>query len=450
MKQIKIILLLVCACYFSQAQTNIITTFAGTGLASYGGDGAQATLAKIRYPEGLCLDTHGNMYIADAGNNRVRKIDLVSGIISTVGGIGSPGYSGDDSLAINARFLAPVAVFNDTAGNIFVADAGNHRIRKIDLVSGIITTVAGSGPSGLGTGSFSGDGDLATKATLNLPSGIFIDRYENIFIADYNNNRVRKVDKVTGIITTIAGNGTAGYSGDGGLATNAQLSGVAQVFGDTSGNIFICDQWNHAVRKINTMTGIISTIAGTGVAGYSGDNGPAASATLNQPSGIFIDKTNNIFISEYGNGTIRRIDASTDEIETIAGTGSLGYSGDEGPSTNAKLRCADVFLDDYGTVYIADMDNNRIRKVYNPYLSVNTPNPNDIVIYPNPADREIILKGAKNSDVKICNLTGLVVYRAHLNADEQVVNVVSFHAGMYLVELTSKNSRVTKRLVITK
>ena len=344
-------------------EAQYITTICGSDTAGYTGDGGPAKNAKLNAPYGICNDKYGNIYFADGLNNRIRKINASTGIITTIAGSDSAGFSGDGGPATNARLFITEGICIDIAGNFYFADAGNNRIRKITVSTGIITTVAGSGPTGLLNGSYSGDGGPATNATLNEPCGVCLDIYGNIYIADYTNNVVRKVDASTGIITSVIGK-------------NAAISGAIYVTVDSSGNIYFSDQWNSLVRKLDQSTGIMTIIAGNKNAGYLGDGGLAIYAELNQPGGIFIDSKQNIFIAEYGNGTIRKIDAITGIITTVAGTGNPGYSGDGGPATIARMWPTDVFLDKCGTMYIDDYQNNTIRMVSDagiisgPYTSI--------------------------------------------------------------------------------
>jgi len=330
--------------------TMIITTVAGGGV----GDSGPATNAPIPYPVGVAVDSNGNLYIVDSWSNRIRKVDT-SGIITTVAGNGNVDYSGDGGLATNASLWGPEHTAVDASGNLYIADSANHRIRKVDT-SGIITTVAGNGILG-----YSGDGGPATSASLGYLAGVQVDAGGNLYIADTSYHRIRKVD-TSGIITTVAGNGTWGYSGDGGLATNASLWGPHGVAVDTGGNLYIADLVNHRIRKVDT-SGIITTVAGNGTYGYSGDGGPATNASLWWPSGIAVDANGSLYIADIGNHRIRKVDTSG-IITTVAGNGNSVYSGDGGPATNASLRDpADVAVDASGNLYIADRDNQRIRKV---------------------------------------------------------------------------------------
>ena len=340
-------------------QAQIIKTVAGNGNYSYSGDGSLATNAQLDYPSGVALDASGNIYIADYYNQRIRKVNAQTGIITTIAGNGTAGYSGDGSLAINAELNGPYGVALDASGNIYIADANNCRIREVNAQTGIITTIAGNGTAG-----FSGDGSLATIAALNIPYGVALDASGNIYIADYGNNRIREVNAQTGIITTVAGNGTDTYSGDGSLATNAQLSYPEGVALDSSGNIYIADEGNGRIRKVNAQTGIITTVAGNDNYGYSGDGYLATSTALADPIGVALDASGNIYIADQFNHRIRKVNAQTGIITTIAGNCTAGYSGDGSLATNAELNNPyGVAIDASGNIYIADYYNQRIRKV---------------------------------------------------------------------------------------
>lgn len=297
---------------------------------------------------GMAVDGAGNIFIADTENHRIRKVTASTGIITTVAGNGTSGYSGDGGAATSAELNAPYAVALDTAGNIYIADTQNYRIRKITASTGVISTVAGNGIQG-----YSGDGGTATSAEFGYPSGLALDTAGNIYIVDNSNQRVRKVTASTGVISTVAGNGTAGYSGDGGAATSAELAWPADLALDTAGNIYIADGGNNRVRKVTVSTGIISTVAGNGTGGYSGDGGSATSAELNNPSGLILDTAGNIYISDLYNLRIREVTASTGVIATVAGNGSSGYSGEGGAATSASISPDRVALDYAGNLYIS-------------------------------------------------------------------------------------------------
>ena len=283
-----------------------------------------------------------------------------TGAVTTVAGTGTQGYSGDGGLATSAKLNLPFGVAVDAAGNIYIADTYSHAIRLVTSSTGIITTVAGTGFSG-----YSGDGGPATLAKLDYPFGVAIDAAGNIYIADTYSRAIRVITKSTGIITTVAGTGIQGYSGDGGPATSAKLDYPYGVAIDTAGNIYIAERFRHVIRLVTKSTGIITTVAGTGgSSGYSGDGGPATSAKLYEPIGVAIDAAGNIYIVDSGNNVIRMVTSSTGIITTVAGTGTQGYSGDGGLATSAKLSYPrGVAIDPAGNIYIADTNNNFIRLV---------------------------------------------------------------------------------------
>jgi trimeric autotransporter adhesin len=335
----------------------VISTVAGSQSEGYSGDEVLATSAALYYSNGIAIDASGNIYIADSFNNRIRMVTKSTGIITTVAGSGLEGYSGDGGLATSAGLYYPKGVAIDASGNIYIADTDNNRIRMVTKTTGIISTVAGSGLEG-----YSGDGGLATSAGLFCPNDVAIDASGNIYIADTDNNRIRLVTKSTGIITTVAGSGLEGYSGDGVLATSAALHYSNGVTIDASGNIYIADSSNNRIRMVTKSTGIISTVAGTGSYGYSGDGGLATSAGLFCPNGVALDASGNIYIADSFNHRIRMVTKSTGVISTVAGTGLEGYRGDGGLATSAGLFYpSGVTLDASGNIYIADSFNNRIR-----------------------------------------------------------------------------------------
>jgi uncharacterized repeat protein (TIGR03803 family) len=345
----------------------IITTVAGGGNSGLG-DGGAATNAELAGPSGVAVDAAGNLFIADEFNNRIRKVGT-NGVISTVAGngygAGGPGgYSGDGGAATNAELNYPSGVAVDATGNLFIADLYNNVIRKVGT-NGIITTVAGNGyGAGQGFGGYSGDGGAAISAELNAPYGVAVDATDNLFIVDEDNNCIRKVGTY-GIINTVAGIGTpgyAGYSGDGRTATNAQLCGPSGVAVDATGNLFIADEVNQRIRKVGT-NGIITTVAGNGKGSYSGDGGAATNADLNFPAGVAVDATGNLFIADSSNYRIRKV-ATSGIITTVAGGGTNGL-GDGGAATNAELLFPDgVAVDAIGNLFIAGSSS--IRKVVFP------------------------------------------------------------------------------------
>lgn len=339
-----------------------LSTMAGIGTDAYSGDGGPATNATLNYPFHAAPDKYGNLFIADYNNNCIRKVST-NGIITTVAGNGIYDYTGDGGAATNAMLDLPVGIAVDRSGNIYFSETDSFTIRRVDT-NGIITRVAGI----VGFWGYSGDGGPAINAKLDGPRGLAVDGSGNLFIADVNQNVIRKIS-TNGIITTVAGNGSIGHSGDGGQATNAALSlgdpgGVAA---DESGNLFIADVYNNCIRKIST-NGIISTVAGNGEAGFYGDGGAATNASLNGPTGVAVDEAGNLFIADYYNSRIRRV-ATDGIISTAAGTGASSFTGETGPALESALNnpCG-VATDTQGHIYIVDYNNNRIRKMNSEFL----------------------------------------------------------------------------------
>ncbi len=334
--------------------SGIITTIAGTGVKGFAGDAGLATNAQLEQPAGVAVDAAGNIWhIADSVNQRIRMVGL-DGIITTVAGNGMVAFGGDGGLAVDASLNFPEGVAVDGSGNLYIADTQNHRIRQVSL-GGIITTVAGTG-----TASFAGDGGPATAAALNFPTAVAVDAGGSFYIADFSNGRVRKVS--AGTISTLAGNGSFKYGGDGAAATSAFLDQPLGVAADSDGNFYIADTENHRIRKV-TPDGAITTVAGTGVQGFSGDGGLATIAELSAPRAVALDTNGNLYIADTGNASIRQVSPSG-IITTVAGGAPCCDLGDGGPATSAFIGLTfDVALDTAGNIYIADRQNERIRKV---------------------------------------------------------------------------------------
>ena len=392
-----------------------INTVAGNGSAGFSGDGGPATAAFLYTPQGAVFDSAGNFYIADYSNLRIRKV--TSGIINTVAGNGNPtqptpvngvpalgtvlnsalgliqdpsgnifiadqsncmarelvnstnlinlfagfgtcGYSGDGGLAINAQLSQPGQTARDSSGNIYIADAGNCAIRKVDT-AGNISTFAGN-PGGVLSCGYSGDGGPATSAQLYSPESVFVDANNNVFIADTTNHVIREVQ--SGTITTVAGSNVSGYGGDGGPATSAKLYFPYGVATDGAGNIFIADTYNFRVRVVNAQTKTISTYAGNGYPGFSGD-GPATQNSVYYPAALAVDANDNLFIADTSNQRIRWVDAGG-TMTTIAGNGTAGFSGDNGPALSAMLyQPSGIFEDASGNLLLSDSANYRVRKI---------------------------------------------------------------------------------------
>jgi sugar lactone lactonase YvrE len=331
---------------------------AGDGIAGFKGDGGQAQNAELNEPNDIVLSPGGDaLFVADSGNRRIRKIanPATNPQISTIAGNGTNGWSGDGGPATSAQLANPYAVAVDAAGNEYIADNQNDLIRKID-VNGAITTVAGNRTNG-----FSGDGGPATGAALNDPRGVAVDAGGSIYISDMGNQRIRKVDSA-GVITTIAGTGVAGFSGDSGAATAAMINAPRGLAVDASGAVYFADTANHRVRKV--AGGIISTVAGTGSAGFAGDGSQATAAQLSRPRGLAINAAGDVFISDSGNNRIRLVKNATGIITTFAGNGVAGSLGDGYAATSANLNLPfGLALDGTGNLYIADQMNHRVRLV---------------------------------------------------------------------------------------
>jgi trimeric autotransporter adhesin len=340
----------------------VIQTLAGGGS---GGDGGLAISALLAGPYTVTGDSAGNLYIADTGNNRIRE--LSGGVITTVAGTGSVGFSGDNGPATSAMLNGPTSVAVDGAGNIFFSDTGNLVVRRIDATTHNITTVAGNGSSCFPTTSACGDGAAATSANLTWPLTVAVDTNDNLYIADYFAFKIRKVSGATRIISTIAGTGTAGKAGDGGSATKANLDHPSSVAVDGAGNIFISDQYNNKIRKVDT-TGTINTYMGNGKACLCGDGGPALNGSMWNPLEVVTDPSGNVFVGGGNDNVVQRINATTGIWGTVAGNALKplvgGFAGDGGLAALATLANFGLWVDAQNNLYIADQGNNRIRTVH--------------------------------------------------------------------------------------
>ncbi|HWE48759.1 MAG TPA: NHL repeat-containing protein [Bryobacteraceae bacterium] len=347
------LLVLIASCCVNAQTGSTISTFAGTGSPGTTGDGAQAAAALLNGPNGVAVDSVGNVYIADTSNHRVRIVN-VNGVISNFAGNGFASYSGDGFLATAAGLQAPTGVAVDSSGNVYIADAVANVVREVS--GGVITTLAGNGTAGFG-----GDAGLANAANLNYPYAVAVDGSGNVYIADTLNHRIRKVSG--GNINTIAGTAVLGFSGDGGPATAATLFAPMGVAVDSLGNVYISDTQNNRIRRITS--GTITTVAGNGIGGYGGDGGAATSGQMYLPRGIAVDATGSIYIAEYANDIIRKI--ANGKIITVAGHVADGYTGDGGLATSATMSGpTSVALDPTGGyTYIADSRNNAIRLITN-------------------------------------------------------------------------------------
>ncbi len=436
-----IILVFICSClFFCNSIAQNIYAFAGTGVFGYSGDGAAAVSAKLAGPIRIAVDASGNVFVTENFNHCVRKINT-SGVISTIAGTGVSGFSGDGGLATLAQLYSPGGITLDAGGNIYISDTGNQRIRKINT-SGIISTIAGVGTIG-----FSGDGGTATLAQFSGPSGIALDISGNIYCADYNNHRIRKIN-TSGVISTIAGTGTAGFFGDGGPATSAQIMSPLDVTTDASGNIYIADGGNDRIRKINA-TGTITTIAGNGFAAYFGDGGAATSAGLFNPSGVELDASGNVYIADKYNNCIRKVNTSG-IISTIGGNSIAGNAGDGGLATLAQMnQPSNLAIDALGNIYVTDYTNQRVRII----CSTNCPVGTDINslsentsiktgVYPNPAKDLLQIANEQNlfenSEIEITNTLGQLIFKLPYKSP---IDVSKLSPGFYNLKIISQNKQ---------
>ena len=445
MKRLLFILLISCFSFVVNAQ--IITTFAGGGTTGIG-DGGPATAAIISDPIGGILDKSGNYFFVSKVGNRIRKVDY-SGIITTIAGTGVSGYSGDGGLATAALLKDPEDVTLDTAGNLYVTDAGNNCVRKINGVTGIITTIAGNGIA-----SFSGDGGLATAATLNNPLCLCFDTCGNLFITDNQNNKVRKIN-TAGIISTYAGTGIYGYSGDSGPASSAQLWLPWGLTIDKMNNLFVADWGNFRIRKISDSK-IITTYAGSGSTyTYNGDNIAATSAQCD-PGHITMDKYGNLFIAEeFYNYRVRMIN-SAGIISTVAGNGIAGHSGDGGYATDAEFDYpGGIAIDSCQNLYITDIgtSSGRIRKVNYvqcDYLFVKNENViTQMNIYPNPTNDQLQIDNiATPTNYNLQNIVGATLQHGTLKEGSNSISLSALPTGIYLLELIDeKGNRTVKKII---
>lgn len=339
-----------------------ITAFAGTGEKGFSGDGGPAVKAKLNQPFGVAFDKAGNLYFSDTFNHRIRRVDVETGIITTVAGNGMKGFGGDGGKATEATLNEPYGLCFDHTDNLYIVDRLNYCIRKVDAKTGAISTIAGTG----GKSGFGGDGGPATKALFREPNGICFDGVDKLYVADVAGQRVRVVDLKTGTISTAAGNGTRVSAGDGGPVKDATFAGPRAVAFGPDKCLYVVEREGNSVRRIDFKKQTIERFAGTGKKGYTGDGGPAKAATFDGPKEIDIDKDGNVYVVDTENEAIRRIDAKTGIITTVAGKGRSKTPGlgDGGPATAATLgRPHGVAIGPDGAIYIGDTNSHRIRRV---------------------------------------------------------------------------------------
>jgi streptogramin lyase len=358
MRAMGIVIVLGCV---AAARAGTIDTVAGTGVAGYSGDGGQATAARLNQPFSCDLDGKGQLYVAEAGNHCVRKVDLKTGRITTVAGCGRKGYTGDGGPATKATLNEPYAVAVTPEGDLYVVDRLNAAVRRVDGKSGVITTVAGTGKRG-----YSGDGGPGTAAQLVEPNDCCLDGKGGLLIADVGDWRVRRLDLKTGTIATFAGTGRRkgklerSALGDGGPAAKAVVHGARAVCVDGRGNTYLCEREGNSIRRVDAK-GVITTLAGTGARGNQ--DGPAAAARFNGPKGVRCDAAGDVYVVDTENQSIRRVDVKGLRVTTVAG-GRRGPGGDGGDARAAGLgRPHGCVADAKGTLYIADSENHRVRRV---------------------------------------------------------------------------------------
>ena len=333
----------------------IITTIAGNGRAGFGGDKGPALKASFNFPAGLCLDPAGNLYVADRNNHRIRRIDA-AGTIVTVAGTGTPDWGGDGGPAVEAHLNYPSDVECDDKGNLYISDRSNNRIRKVNS-KGVISTVVGLGPP-----EFGGDFGPATDAFLKYPFGIDLDNKGNLYIADRGNNRIRKVDTL-GMITTVAGDGTHFFAGDYGPATRASLAYPTDVAADDRGNIYIADRNNNRVRRVDPL-GIMTTVMGIGGYDYNGDNEIASETSLHLPFALALSHDEKLIIVDRNHFRVRSVDLKSHTITTLAGNGESWFRGDGGPGVGATLEFpSGMAVDSKGNIIFSDRMHNRLRYI---------------------------------------------------------------------------------------
>ncbi|MBL8797729.1 MAG: hypothetical protein JNM56_27775 [Planctomycetia bacterium] len=345
--------------FTAQATGGKMGTVAGTGKGGYAGDGGQASAALLNQPFHCELAPDGSLLIAEANNHCIRRVDLKTGTITTVAGTTKKGYSGDGGKATEATMNEPYAVVADANGDLYIVDRLNAVVRKVEAKTGLMSTFAGNGKK-----DYAGDGGKASEASLREPNDCILDGKGGLLIADVADWRIRRVDLKTGVITTFAGTGKVKKEGkgDGGPADQAVIVGARAVCVDGAGNTYICEREGNAIRKVDAK-GVISTIAGTGAGGYTGDGGPAVKATFRGPKAIRCDRAGNIYVVDTENHAIRKIDVKTGVVTTVAG-GHKGGEGDGGDALKAGLdRPHGCIIDANGVIYIADSNNHRVRTV---------------------------------------------------------------------------------------
>jgi hypothetical protein len=438
----------------------IVTDFAGNGMCGYAGDDGPATLARLSYPTGIAIDTFGNIYIADGNNHRIRKVNTSTGIISTVAGNGLGGYSGDGMQATATKLFGPNDICFDRWGNMYISDGQNYRVRKVD-VAGVISTIAG-----IGTAGSAGDGGPATAAQVWFPADVFVDNFDNVFVPEQIGNRIRRIDP-SGIITTFAGNGTAAYVGDGIPATDAQIQPIKLVM-NSAGELVMADEYNRRILRIDA-SGIIHSIAGTGVSGFFGDSGPATAAQFNYACGIAFDACDNLHIPDVNNRRIRKIIFNPPTTPTIAITSTTTAAIGTTVTVNATVTGAGsaytikwfknaalfstttipttTYIKGEGTDVITARVVPAVTYCYDSAMSsahtisetvgVTDAYASSVSVYPNPAYTQLVIVAADPiREIVVTNLLGQAVeVPAMPHGKKAVVQVSHLPTGMYLLKV---------------
>lgn len=340
-----------------QVNTAMVRPIAGSGVAGFSGDNGVATAATLDTPAGVAVDGLGNVLIADQMNHRIRYVDMQTGLITTVAGTGVQSFNGDLT-AMNTNLNAPIGLAVDASGNWVLVDSGNQRLRRADTQTTLVSTLAGTG-----VGGFNNDGPIMTTQ-LNGPAGVAVESTGTLLVADTLNHRVRRVDLQTGLVTTVAGTGTAGFNGDNIQAVAANLNMPIGVAIDVSGNVFIADSLNQRVRRVDALTGTITTVAGTGIPGFNGDNQDATLAQLSFPFGVAVDVIGNVLIADSFNHRVRFVNVQTGEISTIIGTGSPVFNGDNQPAAAAHINAPfGLTADASGNILFTEASGMRVRRI---------------------------------------------------------------------------------------
>ncbi len=432
--------------FHADAQYRKIMTITGTGgVGGYGGDGYYASGGTLNGPQNIALDNAGNIYIVDYYNFRVRKIKKYNNNIVTFAGNGISGNNGNGTAATNAQ-VNPKGVACDFRGNVYISDNMHHVIRKVNALN-IISTYAGTGVQG-----YTGDNGAATLATFNSPFGLACDKKGNLYVADAGNHVVRMIDTF-GKVTTVAGDGTAGYMGDGLPATVARLDSPFAVAVTNSGAFYIADHNNNVVRMVDAA-GQMSTFAGDGAFAYSGDNGLAINASFNYPTGVAVDTAGNVYISDSYNNVIREVEAATGIINTVVGNGFPGFGGDLGGPLGANLfHPYGIAVDSFNNIFICDVNNQRVRKVYTSTVSVgNDPLAAQPEVFPNPFEGDITVTDLRKND-RVClyDMVGRAMTTAWIVDTDgaQTFTTGDLAKGVYVLQVTDAagNNRASIKMV---